>query len=107
MEVMADMASINGFVSDLAELDGEFVGGGGLRVDADHVAQLCGAATLPAARRRGVQTALLAQRIVDSQENGCDLVVVTVQPGSKSCQNVQKWGFELLYVRAAMVLDSG
>lgn len=105
MEVMADMASIDGFVSYLAELDGEPVGGGGLRIDPDGVAQLCGAATLPAARRRGVQTALLAQRLADAEERGCDLVVVTVQPGSKSCQNVQKWGFELLYVRAVMVLD--
>ena len=106
MEVMSDMASIDGFVSYLAFLGGEPVGGGGLRIDPEGVAQLCGAATLHAARRKGVQTALLAQRLADAEERGCDLVVVTTQPGSKSCQNVQKWGFELLYVRAVMVLET-
>lgn len=105
-EVMSDMASVEGFVSYLARLDGQIAGGGGLRIDADGVAQLCGAATLPAARRRGVQTALLAQRLADAERRGCDIAVVTVQPGSTSCQNVQRWGFEVLYVRAVMVLGA-
>ncbi len=67
---------------------------------ADGLAQLTGAATRPAHRRRGVQSALLAARLREAAEWGCDLAVVTVLPGSKSQQNAQRRGFELLYTRA-------
>jgi GNAT superfamily N-acetyltransferase len=66
---------------------------------------LCGAATLPAFRRRGVQSALLHARLAQARQAGCDLAVVTTQPGSKSQENVQRAGFELLYVRAVLVRD--
>ncbi len=67
------------------------------------MAQLCGAATLPAHRRRGVQGALLAARLAEAREAGCDVAVVTTQPGSKSQENVQRQGFDLLYTRAILV----
>jgi ribosomal protein S18 acetylase RimI-like enzyme len=69
----------------------------------DGLAQLSGAATLPAHRRRGVQSALLRARLVDAAAAGCDLAVVTTDPGSKSQENVQRAGFELLYARAILV----
>ena len=69
----------------------------------DGVAQLTGAATAPAHRRRGVQTALLATRLADAGRAGCDIAVVTTAPGSKSQQNVQRRGFHLLYTRAVLV----
>ena len=34
---------------------------------------------------------------------GCDLAVVTTQPGSVSQQNVTREGFALLYARAVLV----
>jgi hypothetical protein len=34
---------------------------------------------------------------------GCDLAVVTTQPGSTSQRNVQRSGFDLLYTRAVLV----
>ncbi|WP_390893324.1 GNAT family N-acetyltransferase [Mycobacterium deserti] len=86
----------------LAYCDGEVAGGAGMRV-ADGVAQLTGAATAPAYRRRGVQTALLSARLSDAAGAGCDIAVVTTQPGSKSQQNVQRRGFHLLYTRAILV----
>ncbi|HEY3004161.1 MAG TPA: GNAT family N-acetyltransferase [Kribbellaceae bacterium] len=67
------------------------------------VAQLTGAATAPAHRRRGIQTALLAARLADATAAGCDVAVVTTQPGSKSQQNVQRRGFDLLYTRAILL----
>jgi len=70
---------------------------------ADGVAQLAGAATAPAHRRRGVQSALLSARLADAASGGCDVAVVTTQPGSKSQQNVQRRGFDLLYTRAVLV----
>jgi GNAT superfamily N-acetyltransferase len=86
----------------LAFRDGVVAGGGSMRL-ADGVAQLTGAATAPAHRRRGVQTALLSTRLADAACAGCDIAVVTTQPGSKSQQNVQRRGFHLLYTRAVLV----
>ena len=77
-------------------------GGGSLRVDRG-VAQLAGAATLPEHRRHGVQTMLLRHRLREAATRGCDIAIVTTQPGSKSAENVQKFGFAVLYVRAILV----
>jgi GNAT superfamily N-acetyltransferase len=85
--------------------DGVIVGGASFRL-AEGVAQLTGAATAPAHRRRGVQTALLSARLADAASAGCDIAVVTTQPGSKSQQNVQRRGFDLLYTRAVLVKQS-
>ncbi|MFJ4199535.1 GNAT family N-acetyltransferase [Streptomyces sviceus] len=90
-----------GVVPYIALYDGTVAGGGSLRV-ADGVAQLTGAATAPAHRRRGVQTALLSARLADAAAH-CDIAVVTTQPGSRSQQNVQRRGFDLLYTRAVLV----
>lgn len=83
--------------------DGETiaVAGGTMRCT-DGIVQLCGASTLPAFRKRGAQTALLDARLADAQATGCDLAVVTTQPGSKSQRNMHKQGFEILYVRIAL-----
>ncbi len=99
---MRDLAAANGFVSSIAFVDGVPAGGASARRTGG-VAQLCGAATLPAFRRRGVQSSLLAARLAAAAAAGCDLAVVTTQPGSKSQQNVQRIGFELLYARAILV----
>lgn len=96
-----DMA-VAGVERYVALRDGVFAGGGALRRSAG-IAQLAGAATAPAHRRRGVQTALLAARLVDAATTGCDVAVVTTQPGSRSQQNVQRMGFDLLYTRAVLV----
>ncbi|MFI0508301.1 GNAT family N-acetyltransferase [Streptomyces sp. WSLK1-4] len=91
-----------GVVPYIALYDGTVAGGGSLRV-ADGVAQLTGAATAPAHRRRGVQSALLSARLADAADSGCDIAVVTTQPGSTSQQNAQRKGFHLLYSRAVLV----
>lgn len=100
--VIADITATDGFVRYLARRDGEVAGGASLRA-CEGIAQLCGAATLPAHRRRGVQSALLAARLHDAGRRGCDLAVVTTLPGSKSQENVQRQGFTLLYSRAVLV----
>jgi GNAT superfamily N-acetyltransferase len=100
--VLGAMTASAGFHRYLARVGGTLAGGAGLRV-CDGVAQLCGAATLPALRRRGVQTALLAERLAVASRAGCDVAVLTTQPGSKSQENAQRQGFELLYARAILV----
>jgi GNAT superfamily N-acetyltransferase len=102
--VMADMASAEGFSCYLALRDGVPAGGASLRLS-EGVAHLCGAATLPAHRRRGVQSALLAARLEIAAGAGCDVAAVITQPGSKSQENVQRQGFELLYARAILVRE--
>jgi GNAT superfamily N-acetyltransferase len=104
VNAMRDMAAA-GARQYVGLRDGVFAGGGSMRL-ADGVAQLTGAATLPAHRRHGVQTALLAARLADAAAAGCDIAVVTTQPGSKSQQNVQRQGFHLLYTRAVLVRHS-
>lgn len=47
-----------------------------------------------------------AVRLAEARDEGCDLAVVTTQPGSKSQENVQRLGFELLYTRAVLVRDA-
>ena len=101
-QTVGDMATALRFARYLAYRDGVLAGGASLCL-CEGVAQLCGAATVPAHRRRGVQSALLATRLADAARQGCDIAVVTTQPGSKSQQNVQRQGFELLYTRAILV----
>lgn len=102
--VMGDMAAADGFRRYLAEREGEPAGGASMRLF-EGVAQLCGAATLPAHRRRGVQGALLARRLADATEEGCDVAIVTTLPGSKSHENGHRKGFGLLYTRAILVRE--
>lgn len=91
-----------GATAYIALLDGAVAGGGMMRL-AGGVAQLAGAATAPAYRRRGVQAALLAARLTEAADAGCEIAVVTTAPGSKSQHNVQRRGFQLLYTRAVLV----
>jgi GNAT superfamily N-acetyltransferase len=91
-----------GVMRYIALRDGVIAGGASFRM-AEGVAQLTGAATAPAHRGRGVQTALLSARLGDAAAGGCDVAVVTTQPGSKSQQNAQRRGFDLLYTRAVLV----
>jgi ribosomal protein S18 acetylase RimI-like enzyme len=99
---VARSMDVPGFECLVARLGGQLVGYGSLRVDAG-IGQLCGAGTLPAYRRRGVQTAMLRWRLARAREARCELAVVTTQPASKSQQNVQRAGFSLLYVRQILV----
>jgi ribosomal protein S18 acetylase RimI-like enzyme len=91
-----------GIVRYIALRDGAIAGGAELRIS-NGIAQFAGAATAPEHRRRGVQSALLAARLTDAVSAGCDVAVITTQPGSKSEQNAHRQGFELLYTRAVLV----
>ncbi len=86
----------------LALRDGVIAGGAGLRTS-EGIAQLAGAATAPAHRRHGIQSAFLQARLADAAAAGCDVAVITTQPGSKSQQNAHRQGFTLLYTRAVLV----
>lgn len=100
--VMADFVATPGFTRYLLSVGGVPAGEATMRMD-DGLAQLCGATTLPAFRRRGIQSTLVAWRLAAARAAGCDLAVVTTQPGSKSQANANRQGFALLYTRAILI----
>jgi GNAT superfamily N-acetyltransferase len=104
--IFGDTFATPSFERFIARRSGEVAGGATLRIH-EGVAQLAGGATLPEHRRQGVQTALLRFRLLDAARRGCDIAVVTTQPGSKSTENVQRFGFSVLYVRAIMLKRAG
>lgn len=99
---LVDMSAMAGLERVLALVDGRPAGAASVRVHGG-VATLCGAATRPELRRRGVQTALLARRLQRARDAGCDLAVVTTQPGSTSQANAVRQGFRLVCTRAVLV----
>ncbi|HEV7554830.1 MAG TPA: GNAT family N-acetyltransferase, partial [Kofleriaceae bacterium] len=74
--VLRDMTSLDGFRMFVAKIADDVVGGASMRIH-DGIAQLTGAATLRAYRRRGVQRALLRSRLALAAQAGCDLAIVT------------------------------
>ena len=82
----------------LAELEGRPVATGMLFIY-DDVAILAGASTLPEARSRGAQNALLDARLRYAKERGCTLAMMAALPGSQSQKNAQKNGFQIAYTR--------
>jgi GNAT superfamily N-acetyltransferase len=104
VSVERDTAALPGVRRYVALRDGVIAGGASWH-PAEGIAQFTGAATAPVHRRHGIQTALLSARLADAASAGCDLAVITTQPGSKSQQNAQRRGFDLLYTRAILVKE--
>jgi GNAT superfamily N-acetyltransferase len=63
------------------------------------VALFIGAATLPAFRRRGLQSALLAERLRHAHTAGCDLAMMVAEAGGESQRNAERNGFRIAYTR--------
>jgi GNAT superfamily N-acetyltransferase len=100
--MLAEAMGGAGFIRYLARVEGEAVGEAVMRIDGD-LAQMAGAGTLPRARGRGVQKALVRRRLADARQAGCTLAVVTTAPGTRSQDNVMRRGFDVLYARAILV----
>lgn len=92
----------------LAVLRGEPVGASSVLVHdlpgGSRVASLGGTTTLVPHRRQGVQLALLRHRLNLAARAGCDLAVVTADPGSSSGRNARRAGFALAYTNARVRL---
>ena len=85
----------------LAYVDGQAAGGAVIFTH-DGVAGVMGASTLPAFRRRGVQSLLLSARLDFARSQGCDLAYTITAPGSGSQRNVERAGFRVAYTRTKM-----
>lgn len=82
-------------------LDGEPAGTGMLTI-VDGIAMFNGDATLPAARGRGVQSALLAERLRYASTTGCELGMIEALPGGVSERNQLRAGFRVAYTRVTL-----
>ena len=82
----------------LAELDGRAIATAAMRMH-DGVAVMAGASTIPAARGRGAQLALLERRLHDAFADGCDIAMMGALPGSISQRNAERHGFRIAYTR--------
>jgi GNAT superfamily N-acetyltransferase len=82
----------------LAEIDGVPGAAGALCVH-EGVALFAGAATVPELRRRGLQTALLHERMRWAAEYGCDLAMMVAEASSNSQRNAERKGFRVAYTR--------
>jgi GNAT superfamily N-acetyltransferase len=89
----------------LAELDGR-PGAAGALCFHDGVALFAGSATVPELRRRGLQAALLEERMRYAFEHACDLAMMVAQAGSDSQRNAERKGFRIAYTRTKWRLSS-
>lgn len=83
----------------LALLDGKVAAFGAMRVNGG-VASLISSATVPDLRRLGCQTALLARRVHDAADLGCDLVFSHAACGSTSERNMKRLGMRAVATKS-------
>jgi len=89
----------------LAEIDGE-PGAAGVLCIHENIALFGGSATIPELRRRGLQSALLQERMRYAFDQGCDLAMMVAVPGSESQRNAERKGFQIAYTRTKWKLCS-
>jgi len=89
----------------LAEVDGK-PGAAGVLSLHEGVALFAGSATVPELRHRGLQTALLHERMRYAFDHGCDLAMMGALPGSESQRNAERKGFRIAYTRTKWRLGS-
>ena len=85
----------------IAWVDGKPAGGGSSWIH-DRVLGIAGTSTLPAFRRRGVQTAITIQAMADAVGEA-DIATATTAPGSTSQRTFERVGFQVLYNRAILI----
>lgn len=79
----------------LAYLDGQPAAAAALYTT-EHASYFAGAATLPSARNRGCQSALIRRRLTDAPAHQ---ITVTTAFGSPSQANLQRLGFSIVHTR--------
>lgn len=99
------MVRADGVHCFLAEIEGHPVATGAMGLAGD-VALLAGTSTIPSARRRGAQLALLAARLEYASSRGADLAMMVAPPGGASQRNAERQGFRTAYTRTKWRLRS-
>jgi hypothetical protein len=105
-DMFEGFALLPGSLAFLARIDGVIAGGcSGRIIPEARIAALFGAATLPAYRHIGVQSALIARRLHEAAMASCEYAVVSTQPGSGSQRNMERRGFRVAYTKVVMVRE--
>jgi GNAT superfamily N-acetyltransferase len=86
----------------ISEINDQPAGGAAFAVQ-DGIALFFSDGTLPAARGKGVQTALIRARLALAAEHNCDLAMASTMPGSISERNYERLGFQVVYTRVMLV----
>jgi len=86
----------------VARVGREVVGAGGCESSEGSTA-LFGTSVKPAYRRRGIQQALIAQRLERARERGSRLAFIISGPGIPTERNAARLGFHMAYTRAVLV----
>jgi ribosomal protein S18 acetylase RimI-like enzyme len=73
----------------------------------DRIGYLANASTLPAFRRRGCHSALVARRITDADAMSCDLVASLTSFASASQRTLERAGLRIAYTRTVWRLGEG
>ncbi len=99
LEVGALSSAREHSVCFLAEVEDQ-PGAAGVLSMHDGVALFGGSATIPELRRRGLQAALLEERMRYAFDQGCYLAMMVAEAGSNSQRNAERKGFRVAYTRA-------
>lgn len=97
-ELMRVITETRGVRTYLVWSEGEPIAAAALNVRGP-VALMAGAATIPSARGRGAQRALLNERLRIAAELGCEFASMGAQSGSGSQRNAERAGFRIAYTR--------
>jgi ribosomal protein S18 acetylase RimI-like enzyme len=92
-----------GFERLLVWVDAEPAGAAAAYIS-DGVLGITGTSTLPAFRRRGVQQAAVSH-VLNHAAGRADFAMASVEPGSISQRNFERFGFQVIYTRAIFVLE--
>ncbi len=102
IDVMARCASHPRTIALGAYVDGACVGGGSIEVYGE-AAGLYGLAVTAPYRKKGIQQALIAQRLRLASETGAKFAAISSRPGVATERNVRRMGFEVAYTKVTMV----
>ncbi|MDZ4801776.1 MAG: hypothetical protein SGI92_26765 [Bryobacteraceae bacterium] len=101
-EFLKEMGSVTAAREDIVCVLGELGGVPGAASALclnDGVALFAGASTVPELRRRGLQGAVLQERMRLAAERGCDIAMMAAAVGSESQRNAERKGFRIAYTR--------
>ncbi len=98
VDVLLSLFQQPGSICLLALVDDHPAGAGALSVH-ERVSAMYGASTIPAFRRRGVQSALIQSLVAEAIDARCDLAYTLTEPGSVSNRNLERQEFRLAYTR--------
>jgi GNAT superfamily N-acetyltransferase len=86
----------------LAWIDGELAAAGSVSLG-ERVASLMGVSTQPQFRRRGIQQALIVERLAAARAHGCVLATIGSRPGIPTERNAMRLGFAMAYTKVIVV----